>query len=504
MTLADLRRLLLPDAGDFPTEFGLGWLTHFLPHYATNSYSRLHDRLAADLERFHEARGQRRVYIAPRGGAKTTFISKAYPLWAAVTGEEPLTLLLAETAEQAEAYLKAIKRELEANDRLARAYPSACGVGEVWRSDRITLRNGCTIVARGAGGRILGMTEGQNRPSLVIGDDMNSRGDAYSPTTRRRKTDWFLRDVLNVGSPRTNFLAVGTTIHREAIVCELGRNPGWVGETFRAVQRWPDRMDLWQRWEDLLTNLGDPDREANAAAFYAENRGDMDAGAELLWQDREPLLSLMRLRAEIGPAAFGTEKQSEPGVDGATEWPAAWFDRPEVWYSDPPAEWVCRVYALDPSKGSTGKVGDYQAHVRAGVAKGSGTIWVEADLRREDVTACVNRATREGASYQADRVAFEDNGTMGLLAPEISRAERELGVKVPWWTITQSQPKAMRIRRLTPYLSRGQIRIRNTPGGKLLVEQLRDWPGGLHDDGPDALATAVIQLEELLHGRGKR
>jgi hypothetical protein len=30
------------------------------------------------------------------------------------------------------------------------------------------------------------------------------------------------------------------------------------------------------------------------------------------------------------------------------------------------------------------------------------------------------------------------------------------------------------------------------------VEQLRDWPNGDHDEGPDALATAVTRLEELV------
>jgi hypothetical protein len=34
----------------------------------------------------------------------------------------------------------------------------------------------------------------------------------------------------------------------------------------------------------------------------------------------------------------------------------------------------------------------------------------------------------------------------------------------------------------------------------LLVDQLRVWPYAAHDDGPDALATAVIRMEELVAG----
>jgi predicted phage terminase large subunit-like protein len=52
--------------------------------------------------------------------------------------------------------------------------------------------------------------------------------------------------------------------------------------------------------------------------------------------------------------------------------------------------------------------------------------------------------------------------------------------------------KVVRIRRLTPYLAKRQIRFKaGSKGARLLVEQLRDFPNGDHDDGPDALDQAV-------------
>lgn len=480
--------------------FGLTWVETYLGHYLTARPSTLHDDLAADLAKLHTSRGTRRCYIAPRGGAKTTWLSKAYPLFCAVEGVEPLTLLLAETSGQAETYLAAVKRELEFNPALAASYPGACGVGPVWRTDKITLRNGCSVVARGAGGRILGLTEGAARPTLVVGDDLNQRADAYSPTLRRRKTDWFMRDVLNVGEPRTNYLAAGTPIHREAVVCELDRNGGWQTRRYRSVLRWPDNLDLWDEWGRVAFNLADPDRLANARAFYEDRRAEMDAGAVVLWPDREDLYSLMLKRAEIGPAAFNSEKQDTPGTDGAAEWPAEYFDWPGLWFEDWPRAWVCKVVSLDPSKGVESKPGDYQAHVKVGLGR-DGILYVDAELRREPVTEMVRRSFALAKGWgPVNSLYIEDNGTMGFLKPEAERAEKELGTKLPWETATHTRPKRLRLLAAGPYLARRQVRVRNTPGGRMLVEQWRDVPTGEFDDGPDAAGSGIRRLEELVNG----
>jgi hypothetical protein len=488
--------------------FGLEWVETFLGHYKTADWSELHREVADDLSDFHAVRGQRRAYLAPRGGAKTTWLSKAYPLWCAVEGVEPLTLLLAETDEQAEAYLAAIKRELETNRDLARVYGSACGVGPVWRTDKVTLRNGSTIVARGAGGRILGLTEGAARPTLVVGDDMNQRADAYSPTLRRRKLDWFLKDVLNVGEPRTNFLAAGTPIHRGAVVCELKQNVGWTTRSYQSVLSWPNRMDLWAEWERLLMNWADEDRLTTARAFYEARRAEMVAGSRVLWESREPIYDLMALRATIGPSAFDSEKQDRPGTDGATEWPEDYFehtaDHP-FWFDRWPSELVWNLQSLDPSKGANEEA-DYQAHVRLGLDR-KGVLHVEADLRREPATAMVGRALDLYALWNPSELWAEANNTMGLLMPEFQRQvanRRQEGLRPAlcnYREIDHNRPKLERMRRVGGYLARNQVRVRNTPGGRLLVDQWKDVPNGEYDDGPDAVGTLINRLEELANGR---
>jgi predicted phage terminase large subunit-like protein len=70
---------------------------------------------------------------------------------------------------------------------------------------------------------------------------------------------------------------------------------------------------------------------------------------------------------------------------------------------------------------------------------------------------------------------------------------------MPMYGLNNLVKKIVRIRRLTPYLAKGQIRFKGgSKGARLLVEQLRDFPNGDHDDGPDALEMAIRLACEML------
>jgi hypothetical protein len=62
--------------------------------------------------------------------------------------------------------------------------------------------------------------------------------------------------------------------------------------------------------------------------------------------------------------------------------------------------------------------------------------------------------------------------------------------------------KQVRIRRLGPYLSQRKLRFKSrSPGTALLVQQMRDFPVGDHDDGPDALEMGLRLLIEFWNGK---
>jgi phage terminase large subunit-like protein len=207
------------------------------------------------------------------------------------------------------------------------------------------------------------------------------------------------------------------------------------------------------------------------------------------------------IRRQYGDTQFARQELGGEfvAIEGA-EFPAEWFDWPGFWFDDWPADLTHKVVYLDPSKGRDAKQGDWQALVSAALDR-ENTIYLDADLNREPPPEMIARVVRHVRAWgPVASVGLEDNGTMGFIGPEIERQTRQAGVLIPWHLVTNREPKLFRIRGLGGYLSRRQIRVRNTPGGRLLRAQLGDVPFGEFDDGPDAAAGAVRMLERLTVG----
>ncbi len=266
-------RLYIPPA---PSPFKT-WANLYLPHYFTLPPSPFHDWLSGRLDRLRTERGTRLCVLAPRGAAKSTWSTQAYPLYCAIHGLEPYILLTSDTNDQAEGYLRSVRQELEENHALAAAYPHAAGKLATSQQRRIVLRNGVKVEAIGTGGKVRGRKERQHRPSLVIVDDPQNRDHMISEVKRGRSWDWFMRDLMNVGSPQTNYVVLGTALHPDGIVTRLQKAAGWEGSVWKSVVQWPRRMDLWQVWEEILFDWDDLAREEKALAFFEAHRAEMES-----------------------------------------------------------------------------------------------------------------------------------------------------------------------------------------------------------------------------------
>jgi predicted phage terminase large subunit-like protein len=101
--------------------------------------------------------------------------------------------------------------------------------------------------------------------------------------------------------------------------------------------------------------------------------------------------------------------------------------------------------------------------------------------------------------FRPDFFGVETNQFQELLADDMVRRSHERGIYLPLFTVENTVPKVVRIRRLTPLLSQRRLRFKaGSKGAKLLVEQLRDFPCGEHDDAPDALEVALRLASEQL------
>jgi len=478
----------------------LAWGRKYLAEHFLRAPSRMHCWLGEQLDQLRENRGTKINVVGPRGGAKSTIGTLCYVLRVAVEGTEPYIWIVSDTKHQAQTHLENVKHELEENEQLAIDYPQSTGRGSCWRATTIVLRNGVVIESFGTGQRLRGRRRRENRPTLIICDDLQNDQHMASALQRENSRHWFHGTLLKAGTKRTNIVNLATALHRDALAMQLSRTPGWNSATFRAILRWPNDMELWARWEEIYSDVENRNARRDALDFYKANSKAMDAGADLLWPDEEDLYTLMKMRVEEGRTAFEREKQSSPIDPERCEWPEEYFDE-HIWFDEWPEGLQLKTIALDPSKGTDARHGDYSALVVLGVDR-QGLLYVEADLARRPTTQMVTDGATQSQKHSADAFGVEANQFQELLAGELQLEFQRRGMSgAPPCAIHNYANKQVRIRRLGPYLSQHRFRfLAKSQSTQLLVDQLRDFPLGTHDDGPDALEMALRLAEQLYRG----
>jgi predicted phage terminase large subunit-like protein len=477
----------------------LDWGQHFFPDYFYLNPSGMHRDVTDTLQWMHTRRGEKRAWLAPRSGAKTTWVSKVYPLFCICHGLESYIQLVADASEQACENLGAIRVQLDQNEALAIAYPKACGVGPRWNANEIVTRNGIRVHAVGKGKKVRGRSHGSYRPTLQIVDDLENDQEVESPQQRRKVINWLNRALLPAGAPQTNVLFIGTALHPEDALQTTIKTPGWNSKTYKALIREPDRQDLWDEWRKTYRDVSirPKERERVCRELYDANRAEMDRGAILLWPEREPLYQLMRWRETNGELAFQSEKQGNAAATGAVEFPPEFF--PDSIYFETWPDLVAKAMALDPSKGINEK-NDFSAYVIAGLGT-DGNIYIDANLERRDAMKVVTDGIRLYREHQPHTLAIESMMFQELFQHMFRSEAQRLGMVLSISPVHQSINKGVRIRELTPFLWGGQLKFKaGSIGVAELVKQLKTFPTGEHDDGPDALHMAIGALTRLVMG----
>lgn len=479
----------------------LDWGRKYLAEHFAKPPSAMHGWLGEQLDSCRTQRGRKINLIGPRGGAKSTIGTLCYVLECAVEDAEPYIWIVSDTRHQAQSHLDNVKAELVDNGALAKDYPRATGKGPRWQATAIELRNGVVLESFGTGQRIRGRRRRAHRPTLIVCDDLQNDGHMASAALRESTRRWFHGTLLKAGTKKTNVVNLATALHRDALALDLDAAAGWTSRRFPAVQSWPTNLELWEEWESIYCDVSCRTAAEDARDFYFRHRTEMEAGAVVLWPEVEGLYALMQMRVESGRAAFEREKQGSPVDPELCEWPDSYFED-HIWFDSWPQPLTVKTMALDPSKGRDARRGDYSAYVMLGIDP-AGIVYVEADLARRPTPQMVADGAACCARFRPDVFGVEANQYQELLAGEIAAEFQRQGLTylVPAG-IHNTVNKHVRIRRLGPYLSQRRLKFRSrSVSTRLVVDQLRDFPAGAHDDGPDALEMALRLAEEVWQGR---
>ncbi len=448
----------------------------YLPHYVRGDHSLFHQSIFARVpEILRSEKGVRDLFIAPRGSSKSTHLSLGFALYCVMLGLKRYILEICDVYGQAALLVEALKAELTTNPRLSHDFPEACGQGRVWREGEIITANNIRLEGLGALQKIRGRRHGPYRPDLVFLDDIENDENVRSPDQRRKLESWIDRAVLKVGPPdgSMDVIYVGTVLHFDAVIVRKAKSPVWRVTEFQAIVRWPDRMDLWDAFEEFFANDG----EETARAFYLENKEEMDRGSVVNWPSVQPLIFLMLERAG-SHEAFQTEYQNKPITEGNP------FGNLTFWVQSVPS--LVYFGAIDPSLGKNSKGRDPSAILIGGFDRVTGRMdLIEASIRRRLPDTIISDAIAFQRQYRCLLWFVEAIQFQEFLRTTLMTTAAKLGVAISAVPVTPHSDKDLRIERLQPPISAGLIRLH--PSQQTLIDQLQQWPNADHDDGPDCL-----------------
>lgn len=413
---------------------------------------------------------------APRGEAKTTYLMIGL-IYCIVYGKKHYILFIQEVFENAALIIESIKTELEFNQRLKCDFPEAFGKTSVWKTGVFISKNNIKVQARGAGQKIRGLKHGAFRPDMVILDDMENDEEVKNPTNRDNLEKWLNKAVKNLGEAgaKLDVFYIGTILHYDSVLNRTLNNPLWRSVIFKAIMTPPDNLQLWQQWEEILTNEG----EDKADSFYFAHKKAMDKGAVLSWPDKRDLLCLMKIKVEVGAGAFDAEYQNDPlSGDEAT------FT--EFTYWNVLAKPLPAFGAVDPSLGKFGRRRDPSAILIGFYDRNIGVLFLqEAAIKKRLPDKIISDMIYYQKKYNCVFWFVETVQYQEFLRTEAIKRGKKAGVQLNCIGINQNVDKDLRIQTLQPHVADGSIRFLSILS--TLIQQMRHWPVVDHDDGVDCL-----------------
>jgi hypothetical protein len=490
----------------------------YLPHHLRPPASQFHTHALTRLSQiFYQWAGAKEWWVAPRGEAKSSLITKVAPTFLVVIGllqkenirreigwEGPAPYfldyigMLGSEAGLPAKLLEVVKVELTSNAALALDFPEACGPTKNWKIGEFTTRTGVKLESFGADQAIRGTFHGASRPKVLFGDDLIKDDEAKSPTMCNGRWDWLEKNIDYLGPPEGNvkFLGVGTVLSKNDPISRAKKTIGHLVHHFKAIVTFPKNMDLWEKCQELMLN-NDKEAQESAGAkgivlrddelpsfkFYAANKARMEKGAVISWPAVRSLYWLMRQRAK-NPKAFGTEMQGDPRSD-------------EDKVFSPVSFWVSRLQhfimfgACDPSMGR-GETSDPSA-ILGGAWDTERQILnvTDALIKRRVPSKLYSDLIKFQQQNHCQAIGFENNNAYESMRQSAVAAGLVKGVALPLIPITAVVDMEVRIESLEPYITDAfEPRIKFSPGLTQLLDELDSWPEkqpGHHYDGLSAL-----------------
>ncbi|MCX7001113.1 MAG: phage terminase large subunit [Candidatus Sumerlaeota bacterium] len=505
---------------------------YFFPHHCRLPFSSMHRDFFRNYLRhitpdILARKGYNEAVAAPRGFAKSTIKTLILPIHAILYGYERYIIIISATLKQAKLRLKNLKNEFLTNKSLRDYYNITIGSDQhrAWTQQAINIEGlstfanasaDCQVEAYSAGTEIRGISHREFRPTRIILDDVEDSSLVESAEGRAKLLEWFNEVIAHLGDSYTITEVIGTLLHPESLLAALLRRPDFESKIYRAILDFAesDSGELWEKWRILFTNLSETNRQETARQFFLKNHNAMLKGSRVLWNAKEDYYTLMTQMTTQGRSAFYQEKQNEPrnaehrifSRDKIRYFTLAGdkilLERPGLEPQEMPISTLTICGFLDSAlggrKGRTGAAsarGDFASIATVGFDKDGYLYILDVWLKRVPPTQQIARIFELHSRFHYARFGVEANCFQSLIMfPLEEERERRKAAGEPWdvpvTEVTQRQKKETRLLVLEPLVANGWL-LFNRALPEEFFTQLEDIPNGLHDDGPDAVESAV-------------
>ena len=457
--------------------------------------------------------------VCPRGFAKTTIFDLAVISWSICYEESKFTILIGKKDKDATQFMDDIQKIFEKNERIVNNFGLLIDKKHYTvNANEIEFINGCDLQAVGSGTSIRGRKYGNVRPTLVIGDDAQDDNDILTEDARNKKYDIWCKQVENVGhtavfrkgkkiKKATKIVSIGTVLHLECLISRLLRNPDYKTVLKRAIiledgQKVDDifKQPLWEECRKLLYNPKDDNPQETAKKFYLNNYDEMQF--TVLWPEKWDCFEDLALDYWKNRKTFMSEKMND-----ATSIGEKWFTS----YRDMRKAEIERnifiktALVIDPAS-TTGDKSDYTSMVVA--SESSNEFYyirkiVMQKLSYNDYCDKVIKILKEFRDIT--HIVIEKNTFSGADVEEIKKriiADPELDITdYEFINNMQKKNKDEKISTIIGDVNNGKIIfVSDSEDSEEAIKQLMEFQGqdySLHDDFPDVIAEAVINLNSI-------
>ncbi|EJW16245.1 phage terminase large subunit [Paenibacillus alvei] len=480
----------------------------YLPHYFVRESPKFHEELdniwtqgvmkgmnpTTSAKQISRAKGCRRGTAAPRGHAKSTSFTFKDTLHAVLYEYKHYPIILSDSSDQAEGFLTDIKTELEDNSAIIEDFGSL--KGKVWKGSVLLTSTDIKVEAIGSGKKIRGRRHRNWRPDLIVLDDIENDENVNTLEQRKKLESWFYKAVSKAGDTYTDIVYIGTILHYDSLLSKVLKNPEYHCVKYRGVIHPAKNQELWDAWEAIYTDLENERRQEDARTFYEDNKEDMLEGTEVLWEAKLSYYDLMVIKISEGEASFNSEIQNDPIDPDSCTFNEEWFDYYDddlsLDFSDSRFVYVA---ANDPSLGKN-KKSDTSSIIAIAKDTKSGYMYVvEASIERRVPDAIIEDAIEMSKRFRRDyRRPFRKFGVetvqfQHFFKDVLVQKSAEAGEYLSIEEIHSVQRKELRIESLQPFVKNGYLKFSRRH--KTLLQQMREYPMGKNDDGPDGLEMAV-------------